>query len=732
MLRTLLIAALLLPVTLLAAEAGTGLKNQLANHPSPFELRLSGPGGRSYTLDRRRQVEQLLDRGQIAPATALAVDEIDGSFEAGTGLKNQLANHPSSFELRLSGPAGQSYTLVHRRQVEQLLDRGQIAPAASLEVDKIDRSFEAGAGLKNQLANHPSPYLALHGNDPVNWQAWGPEVLERAKKEGKLLYISSGYFSCHWCHVMQRESYQNPEIAALLNNHFIPIKVDRELLPALDAHLIEFVTHTRGSAGWPLNVFLTPDGYPLAGLTYSPPSGFKQILNEVQGAWREDAPRLQQMAMSASEELQDTAQPFLPGKIDTRKMELRLRETAFTLGDEMEGGFGRQSRFPMAPQWSVLLDSLARSPDPRLKELVELTLDQMARRGMRDHIGGGFFRYTVDPGWQTPHFEKMLYTQAQLSQLYLKAASVLDRPDYLEVVRDTLDFSLRVMRDDRGAFIASLSAVDPQDVEGGGYLWSDSELQRVLNDGERAFFRSRWGMTGSFDLGAEFLPQDGSSLASIAKEHGRPLTDFQALESQVRKKLLEARAPRNHPKDDKLLAAWNGLMLSALVDAARQLNEPRYRRAAKELRDYLVNKLWDGVQLYRAHDGERPQGEAALEDYAHVATGLYAWSQLSGEDGDRALAAQLMSTAWQRFYINGGWQATDKLLLPGVARSSAITDGHLPSPAAILIDLAFQIGDEGERVQAAEALDYSYTEAAEQPVWYSTHLAVLITHKGRE
>ncbi|MCP4994799.1 MAG: thioredoxin domain-containing protein, partial [Gammaproteobacteria bacterium] len=295
-----------------------------------------------------------------------------------------------------------------------------------------------------------------------------------------ILFISSGYFACHWCHVMQQESYQNAQIAALLNTNYIPVKVDRELQPALDAHLIDFVQRTRGSAGWPLNVFLTPEGYPLLGLTYAPQAQFQGLLEKLKTIWETRADELKLTARKASGGQSSVSRQTTVESIDPAGLHLKLVTMALTMGDEMEGGFGRQNRFPMAPQWQVLLERLEQGPDEPLHELIELTLDQMANQGMRDHLAGGFFRYTVDPGWQTPHYEKMLYSQALLSRLYLQAAKVLQRDDYKTVARDTLDFTLKVFAGREGGFIASLSAVDPNNVEGGGYLWHTQALQRLL------------------------------------------------------------------------------------------------------------------------------------------------------------------------------------------------------------------------------------------------------------
>lgn len=584
------------------------------------------------------------------------------------------------------------------------------------------------SALTNQLQYHPSPYLAMHGDDPVAWQQWGEKALEQARRENKLLFISSGYFACHWCHVMQRESYSDPTIAAYINRYFIPIKVDRELQPALDEHLVEFVRRTRGHAGWPLNVFLTPGGYPLFGLTYSPKDEFSQRLLKLKSAWEQQGEALTEMAQRAAQELVSGRAEINAGSsVDPAALHAGLLTMALTLGDEMEGGFGDQNRFPMAPQWLVLLQRLTVDDDQMLHALAELTLDQMASQGLRDHLQGGFFRYTVDTGWQVPHFEKMLYSQALLSQLYLRAAGILNRPDYLQVARDTLDFTLEMMAGEDGAFIASLSAVDPQDVEGGGYLWSEQQLQRLLNSEEALFARKRWGLDGNSANEGGDLPLNSSSLEALAAEGGARPDELKQLEQRVRERLLDDRQSRNHPRDDKQLAAWNGLFLSALVEAAQVLGEPHYQQAAQRLRDYLVNRLWDGAQLRRAEKAGTALGRASLEDYAYVARGLWEWGRLTGSKADQALAEKLVANAWGRFYLDGGWQASDQLLIPGIAIEQVISDGPLPSPVAELIALSLVMGDEAMKKRAQAVAMAGYAEVESQPLWYATHAGVMIS-----
>lgn len=583
----------------------------------------------------------------------------------------------------------------------------------------------ARAGLSNRLEDHPSAYLAMHGADPVQWQEWGPRALELARARNKLLFVSSGYFACHWCHVMQQESYSDRSIAALLNEHFIPVKVDRELQPALDAYLIDFVQNTHGRAGWPLNVFITPEGYPLIGLTYAPPDIFRRLLVRLSGAWQTDPDELAAMARTTAAELAGT-RPRETVEVPERMTPLleRLRAQALRVGDELQGGFGRQNRFPMAPQLAVLLELQALRPDRKLADFLVLTLEQMATRGLHDLLAGGFFRYTVDPDWQTPHFEKMLYNQALHVPLYLRAAAVLNRPDFKQVARETLDFTLREMAAPGGGFIASLSAVDERGVEGGSYLWSREQLERLLDGPERRLAALAWGMRGPQNIPGGYLPMESGPLADAAREAGLEPEAARDMLGRIRAKLMLARASRSPPRDSKPVAAWNGLMLSALVAGARAFGDP-YRAAAGRLRGFLVERLWDGKELHRSLGkigGDQGWiGNPALDDYAFVARGLADWAALGGRTPDRALALRLVRMAWERFYA-GGWRRTQDSLIPGIPAEPALPDGPLPSPAAVLIGLTLELAakeDAALRKRAEAALRLSWPLVEKQPFSYA-------------
>ncbi len=578
--------------------------------------------------------------------------------------------------------------------------------------------FAGAATAGNALQGNPSPYLAMHGEDPVQWRDWGPDVLVEAARSDRPIFISSGYFACHWCHVMQRESYRNPAIAAILNEHFIPVKLDRELHPALDAYLIAFTERTAGRAGWPLNVFLTPGGYPFVGLTYAPPTEFRTLLQQVTDLWSEQQGRLRSLARRGAEELA-TVVPRTPAgsgeAVDPSALIRRLRQQALSYGDLLAGGFGRQTRFPMAPNLQVLLQLQAGDPEPELGDFLRLTLDTISGKGLRDHLGGGFFRYTVDPDWSTPHFEKMLYTQALLIPVFLQAAEILGEPRYRLVARDTLGFLVREMRVDSGGYIASFSAVDDAGIEGGYYLWTSRELESLLTPDELGLVVQIWGLDAVPMNEAGQLPVEAQTLAEAAKALGLDSASAGRLLSSARSKLLAARSGRSLPVDGKQLAGWNGLALSALVAGAEAFDDAELKAAARSLRDYLVERLWDGKQLHRARSGGKGIGRVAISDYAYVARGLLDWSVLSGDRADRWLALKMVEVAWQAFRAEGGWRQDAAPLLPSVPPEAAFSDGPLPSPSAVLVELALALGDAELVEKARQALKGAAETAARNP-----------------
>jgi uncharacterized protein YyaL (SSP411 family) len=578
------------------------------------------------------------------------------------------------------------------------------------------------SALVNRLHNHPSPYLALHGEDPVAWQEWNAGALALARRYNRLLFVSIGYFSFHWCHVMQRESYRDPEIARVLNANFIPVKVDREINGALDAEMQTFAERTAGRAGWPLNVFVTPEGYPLFAMLYSPPREFLRIVTQLNERWLKEADRLKEMARGAAvpkRVSKPAAARFSP--LVGERYRAQLVREALAQADMFRGGFGSVAKFPMAPQLTALVEILRQEPQPRLAEFLQLTLDHMASQGLYDHVGGGFFRYTTDPDWHIPHFEKMLYDNAQLAVVYLRAAETFNLPRYRETAFATLDFMLAEMRDPAtGAFIASTSAIDAQNREGGVYLWSKEDLRRLLTPDEYALAVRIWGLDApaEFDLG--YLPMH--KIAPSEEEWARL--------AAIHAKLRKVRGQRPLPKDHKLLAALNGLALQAFSEAARV--DKRYAVPALGIRDFLANKLVRGQELRKGISAGKDLGAAELEDYASVAAGLLSHSGVSGEREDRELAAKVARQGWARFHQESGWTLQQTSLLATTASEAMVSDGALPSPSSVLIRASWRLGGKDLRAKALSALNTGYAELDRGVFWFASQVAAMTALKEPE
>ena len=576
-------------------------------------------------------------------------------------------------------------------------------------------SVRAETPLTNQLQHHPSPYLALHGADPTAWQEWNAETIARAKRENKLLFVSIGYFSCHWCHVMQRESYKNPEIAKILNEYFIPVKVDREIGGALDAEMQAFAEATRGQAGWPLNVFITPEGYPLFAMLYAPPQDFLQTLSKLAERWRKDGPALAKLAREA------VTAPPAPKEANAQfapqigaLYRARLVQEALAQADIFRGGFGTANKFPQYPQLAALLEAQRQGPDAKLADFLKLTLDQMANLGLYDQVGGGFFRYTVDPDWHTPHFEKMLYDNAQLAALYLDAAQVLKQPAYRRVAFDTLDFMLTEMRDNTsGAFITSTSAIDEQDREGGVYLWNQDDLKKLLSTDELALAARIWHLHEPAELEYGHLPMNKT----------RPTPDEAAKLNAIYAKLKSERAKRVLPKDGKLLAGLNGLALTALARAAG--TEPRYAAPAKAVRDFLARKLITPQGLLKGEAAGKQLGAADLEDYAYVVQGLLAHARTANSKEDTELARKLATQAWQKFHTPRGWTLDQKPLLARPYYQLIVPDSPSQAPSGVLIQSSWELGGKGLRTNALKALNVGYATLDQGVFWYATQVGAM-------
>ena len=589
----------------------------------------------------------------------------------------------------------------------------------------------AGHVANRTLADDPSPYLQLHAGDPVHWRRWEASSMEEARRSGRLVFITVGYFSCYWCHVMRRESFSNPGIAEMLNTAFVSVIVDRELEPALDEYLNAFVQATRGYSGWPLNVFLTPAGHPLLGAVYLPPEQFQTLLRRLTVAWQQGRDELEKAAAEAVGVFQSSQQQTREITVDRASVAPILEtfvQQSNRIADELEGGFGDTSKFPSVPQLRTLLLVHSMAQEPNLTEFLMLTLRQMADNGLRDHLGGGFFRYTTDPNWLTPHFEKMLYDNALLADLYLRAAEVLDAPSLVLVAHDTLDFMLADLWRD-GAFDSSLSAVDDKDVEGGYYLWDRETLERVLDDDEQRVAGLAWQLTGTPPFEHGYLPVAGADRLAIAGQLAIDGEAVDALMASARDKLRAERRNRTLPRDTKQLTAWNGIALATLARAGARPDGARYLAAARRLRDVIASELWTGSMLLRARGASSADGQGSLQDYAFAADGLLSLARTTHSAADYELVRRILVDAWRRFHTEHGWRRTGASLIPMLQPSPAMSDGPMPSPSATILaatlETAAFLQDQELRGQAEAAMRRVGPALAEQPFFYASHLAVL-------
>ena len=590
----------------------------------------------------------------------------------------------------------------------------------------------AGHAANRTLADDSSPYLQLHAGDPVHWRRWEASSMEEARRSGRLVFVTVGYFSCYWCHVMRRESFSDSGIAEMLNTAFVPMIVDRELEPALDEYLNAFVQATRGYSGWPLNVFLTPEGHPLLGAVYLPPEQFRTLLRRLTVAWQQRRGELEKAAADAAGELQSGHQQIQEITVDRASVAPILEtfvQQSNRIADELEGGFGDTSKFPSVPQLRTLLLVQGMAQEPNLTEFLMLTLRQMADNGLRDHLGGGFFRYTTDPNWLTPHFEKMLYDNALLADLYLQAAEALDTPGLALVAHDTLDFMLAELWRD-GAFDSSLSAVDDKDVEGGYYLWDRETLERVLDDDEQRVADLAWQLTGPPPFEQGYLPVAGADGAAIAEQLAIEVEAVDALVVSARDKLRAERRSRTLPRDSKQLTAWNGIALGALARAGARPDGARYLAAARRLREVFASELWTGSVLLRARGAGSAVGPGSLQDYAYAADGLLSLARTTHSAADYELVRRILVDAWRRFHTEHGWRRTGASLIPMLPPSPAISDGPIPSPSATILAASLEtaafLQDEELRGQAEAAMRRAGPDLAEQPFFYASHLAVLV------
>ena len=543
----------------------------------------------------------------------------------------------------------------------------------------------------NRLSHETSPYLLQHAHNPVDWYPWGQEALARAQAENRPILLSIGYSSCHWCHVMERESFENETIAALMNRHFVSVKVDREERPDLDdIYMAATLALNGGQGGWPMTVFLTPDQRPFFAGTYFPPSdrfgrpGFATLLARIAEAWERQRDNLVEQAATLTEHLRQQAAPAPGGTVGESEIRAAVRELAEAF-DNTYGGFGRAPKFPPATQLSLLLRHHRRSGDDQALEMVKKTLDGMAQGGMYDQIGGGFSRYSTDERWLVPHFEKMLYDNALLAKTYLEGFQVTQDPTYARIAREVLDYILREMTCPEGGFYSATDA-DSEGVEGKFFVWTPAEVESVLGAEEAGKLCAYYDITDEGNWEGKSIPHAPRSVERVASRLGIDAGGFRKSLAVGRTRLYEARQGRVPPGlDDKVLTAWNGMMLGAMAEGYRVLGDSRYLAAARRAGDFLLTALRrpDGG-LFRTYRGGKAHLDGYLEDYAFLAEGLLDLYEAGGDDRYLREATSLAERAVAVFRDEaGGFYDTARGHEALIVRHRDGADGAIPSANAV-------------------------------------------------
>ncbi|HZG63033.1 MAG TPA: thioredoxin domain-containing protein [Rubrobacteraceae bacterium] len=553
--------------------------------------------------------------------------------------------------------------------------------------------------MANRLGQETSPYLLQHKDNPVDWYPWGEEAFERARGEDKPVLLSVGYSACHWCHVMERESFEDEETARLMNEHFVNIKVDREERPDVDSIYMSAVQAMTRHGGWPMTVFMTPDGAPFYGGTYFPPipsrgmPSFKQLLNSLADAYENRRDEVLTSAENVREYLQTATSASVP---PTELSEGLLNDAASALVGEVDnrfGGFGGAPKFPQAMNLELLLRHYKKTGDRGALSGLELTCRQMANGGIYDQIGGGFARYSVDAYWLVPHFEKMLYDNAQLSRLYLEAYQATGEEFYLRIAEETLDYVARDMTAPEGGFYSAEDA-DSEGEEGKFYVWTPAEIEAVLQPEEARLATRYWDVTeqGNFE-GKNILHVPRPSEA-VAGEFGISPEELWEKIREIRPKLYAKREERVRPgRDEKVLAAWNGLMLRAFALAARVTGREDYRRIAVENASFLLEKLVVDRRLRRSYKDGRARFNGYLEDYACVADGLVELYEATFETRWLREAASLADAVLELFWEEeeGVFYDTAADHEKLVTRPRDVYDSAAPSGNSVAVDVLLRL-----------------------------------------
>jgi uncharacterized protein len=561
--------------------------------------------------------------------------------------------------------------------------------------------------MPNRLLHEKSPYLLQHANNPVDWYPWGEEAFRKAQAEEKPIFLSIGYATCHWCHVMAHESFEDQEVAQLLNRFFVPVKVDREERPDVDQIYMAACQALTGRGGWPLSIFMTPRGKPFFAGTYFPKrgrlgmSGFMELLTQISTLWEKDQARVLKAGDEVTQGLQSRLDSVSPGPPLTREtLELAYQQFSRTY-DSRWGGFGKAPKFPTPHHLTFLLRWQRRSGDPQARLMVEKTLRAMRYGGMFDQIGLGFHRYSVDEKWLVPHFEKMLYDQALLAMAYSEAFQVFKDPFYAQVAREIFTYALRDMTSDQGGFFSAEDA-DSEGREGLFYVWRPEEISEHLGADRGRLFCSFYGITaqGNFEDGWS-IPHSSWSLEEFSAREKMNPGELEAALKEAREILFQVREKRIHPlKDDKILTAWNGLMIAALAKGAQALGEESYARAAQKAADFILKEMRTPAGgLYRRYRKGAVAYPGYLDDYAFFIWGLIELYEATFEVRYLRKALNLNRILMDLFWDEGqgGFYFTARDSEGLIGREKDLYDGASPSGNSVaalnLLRLARLSGD---------------------------------------
>jgi uncharacterized protein YyaL (SSP411 family) len=585
----------------------------------------------------------------------------------------------------------------------------------------------------NRLIDETSPYLLQHAHNPVDWYPWGEEAFERAKKEDKPVFLSIGYSTCHWCHVMERESFENEQIAGIMNKYFISIKVDREQRPDIDGIYMNAVQMMTGSGGWPLSVFLTPEGKPFFGGTYFPPKdiygrpGFERVLLSIADAWKNRRQELVDSSHKISEVLAS-----LTGPTEKETLTPDMLEAGFdyfrAIFDATNGGFGPAPKFPQPTNLSMLLSYWYRTNDMQALQMVEKTLDAMAKGGIYDHIGGGFHRYATDGRWLVPHFEKMLYDQALLSKIFIQAYQVTGNKKYAAIVREIFDYVLRDMTDPEGGFYSAEDA-DSEGKEGAFYVWDPEQIKTILDKEDAEIFAAYYSVTekGNFEEEKTIL-NIAVSTAQLEEKFQKDHAELMDILSNARSKIFNERLKRTRPhRDDKIITAWNGLMISSMAYGGAVLQEEKYIKAAEQAAKFILDASYKKGRLMRYYRQGQAVEPAFLDDYAFTIMGLLDLYGASFETKWLIDATMLAEEMIKLFADNeqGGFFLTGKDSEKLITRIKPSTDGVIPSgnsaAALALLKLGKLTMNQCFTEQGAKVLE-SFSEQLKQSSAYSSEM----------